>query len=368
MKKKLLLALFAFPALTINAQITVTGNNLPEIGDRVFRATDNTNILNIGGNGANQSWSFINLTNDFSDTLDFINPAWTPCSADFSSSNMAMKHTAEDSVYFFYNKTASALKMTGMCQQLSDGSTMKMQAQYSLLTLPANYNNNHTETGRYVKVQIYYGNDPDGPVGPLPYIDSLRQTSFFRGNYVIDAWGDITTPMGTFSALRQNEAMYSTDTVWMYANNQWQIIDPNLAALMGISQVKYDTTYTVRWWTNDSLFKLPVVEFTYDTLTGNSVNGVMWLNGSTAVSVKENTMKNVTVYPVPANNTLTLNNVQNVVSVNIFDMTGKLVQTIRVNNQNRLVIATGNLANGIYFIRLNDINGQQVVRKISIQH
>ena len=72
----------------------------------------------------------------------------------------------------------------------------------------------------------------------------------------------------------------------------------------------------------------------------------------------------VSVYPNPANNLIMVDGMQ-VAKAEVIDVTGKLMG-IYQNPINGIDVAT--LPNGIYLIKLTNINNQIVVKKISIVH
>nr|HMT29195.1 hypothetical protein [Bacteroidia bacterium] len=61
--KKLLLAILIIVGFTVQAQVTITQNEMPHSGDELFRTRANVNpFLNYGATGTNYVWNFTNLT------------------------------------------------------------------------------------------------------------------------------------------------------------------------------------------------------------------------------------------------------------------------------------------------------------------
>ncbi|WP_094745965.1 T9SS type A sorting domain-containing protein [Vaginella massiliensis] len=89
------------------------------------------------------------------------------------------------------------------------------------------------------------------------------------------------------------------------------------------------------------------------TLTNNSGQQAIYYSQNLSVTESDDT-KFYTVYPNPVNEILTIRGLnQNNVSIQIFDVSGKLVYHNKLNvNQNKIEIPVLHLEKGIYFIKL----------------
>lgn len=93
------------------------------------------------------------------------------------------------------------------------------------------------------------------------------------------------------------------------------------------------------------------------SVIGNSTN---WLN-------KTNKYKHFALFPNPANDLVTIQFYQPVAAkeyLYLFDMTGRLVRTLVINGIENVQINTGNLYNGVYYLRLG--TGNQVEKLVVI--
>jgi hypothetical protein len=96
------------------------------------------------------------------------------------------------------------------------------------------------------------------------------------------------------------------------------------------------------------------------------------LNSSTALGMKENDISNlITIYPNPANESFTINigtelSIKDVSAI-LIDQLGREVKTKNTIFQNTIGIATTNIANGTYFIKIN-IQNNTIVKKVIINH
>jgi hypothetical protein len=78
-----------------------------------------------------------------------------------------------------------------------------------------------------------------------------------------------------------------------------------------------------------------------------------------------NTVDNdILIYPVPASTVLNIKNIINVSSVEIRDITGKVIIKLDNLNQQEIKIPVGNLARGMYFLKLTTPEGKIIKRFI----
>jgi len=80
-------------------------------------------------------------------------------------------------------------------------------------------------------------------------------------------------------------------------------------------------------------------------------------------NVKENALSNISIYPNPFSNTLTLNNLGNATQVRVTNVIGQAVMTINVTN-NAMDISTADLENGIYMITIVDANNNTKTERV----
>ena len=192
-------------------------------------------------------------------------------------------------------------------------------------------------------------------------IDSLKITHTITQISEIDAWGDVTTPLGTFASLRQLVQEKNIDTTWMYQSNTWNIMDASTALAFGMDPIEYDTTRTATWWSNDPEAKFSIVKMDYEA--NGIVSEIEWLKPRpTSVSVNQvvNTDDKVSLYPNPAKNNITISTqLTNNDNIKIVDVTGKLIRAERFNSKS-ISLSVSNYENGLYFYKINDVNGNVI--------
>tara|TARA_B100000674_G_scaffold44090_1_gene30494 strand:- start:10158 stop:11252 length:1095 start_codon:yes stop_codon:yes gene_type:complete len=363
MKRNLLFAsALSLFCITANAQITINSTDVVDFGERVINGIDATSTVSIGGSGANQTWNFSSLNVDETDTMDFTNPVWYGLDNPFGA-QMVIISSRDDSSFIYITKTSTQLLMNGIKQILGNGDTVNIPVNSSILPFPATYGMSGTWTANFEIFTVPIGFDPDGP-GPHPVVDSLKFTRHTDGSSSADAWGDITTPLGTFASLRQNNVEYNVDTTWMYASGQWSVISPTASAVFQIPPVSYDTVRTVRWWSNDPSARFPVVEFEYDQ-NGNNNGTVKWLKASPTTSVAELNTFTANLYPNPTEGEINITSDEEISSVKIFDITGKVVERYNFTHKNTVNINT-DLPAGIYLVKITNASGQNKIQKLTI--
>jgi len=360
MKKILLSSILfvAFGSIQTKAQITIDSTNIVTVGEAVYQAVDTTlSITSIGPSGVNQTWNFSTLGTDRLDTLSFSVVNGQPLAASFPSANMVMTTTGPgmDSTWVYIDKNVNAMIVDGQATNIN-GVITAIPIPITLAVFPATYGMPpYSGTWNGTVFSIPLGIDPDGP-GPLPMIDSVKVNRYTTYNGSIDAWGNVTTPLGTFASLRQNQTENNIDSTFTLSNGNWTLINPFVASLAGISQVAYDTVKTARWWTDNATARFPLVEFDYNP--DGSINKASWLQAS-PVGVKENSVVStpINLFPNPAKDLVTVDIKNSKASViKIFDITGKSVKTISLNQSNR-TISVIDMDNGIYFYNIFDNKG-----------
>jgi hypothetical protein len=364
--KKTLLSLMMLTSVGIystHAQITLNSTDVVGMGDQVEQAHDTLpGSITIGPSGAGQTWNFSAINEDELDTILFQDPTTLPGSADFPLSNLGMVESGEDSAWYFFTKNTSALVIDGV-HQMQGGAGVSIPATSTIVTFPSTMGTNYGSSWNAPLGSFPIGQDLDGPLFPQGVIDSLKitRTAILTSN--IDAWGDVTTPLGTFASLRQIAIEETIDTTWQLEGGVWSIISfSSLTALsalgVDLDDVAYDTTRTARWWTNDPTATYPIVEMDYEA--NGTVNGIDWLKATpTSVSIKDivTTENKVSLYPNPAKNNVTISTqLTNNDNIKIFDVTGKLIKAERFNSKS-IIFSVSDYKNGLYFYNINDVNG-----------
>lgn len=363
--KKTLLSLIlvsSFGIYSTKAQITINSNHIVSAGSIVENAVDTMPGVTIGPSGANQTWNFSTLSEDYLDTMFFKNPAPLPGSSSFPNANIGLEQSGEDSSWLFLEKNSLGLFVHG--QSFYENSNLiTVPYAATIITFPSTMGTNYGGTWSGILGSFPLGQDPDGP-GPHGQVDSLRLTRSTTVNSNIDGWGNVSTSFGTFASLRQNIIEDHIDTTWQLVNGNWEVISQttiNYLALFNqnVDSISYDTARTARWWTDDPSAQFPVVELEYDA-GGNAISA-NWQKSSPSVGVSENASseKEFNLFPNPTNSILTIKTPFNNGLIELFDVTGKLVDNIKINSI-QTIVPVSDFDNGLYFLNIYNGIGEKV--------
>lgn len=338
MKKSLLsITLFCFGILGASAQITITTADVATASKIIYQETDTLPAILVGSPAAtSQTWNMSALKTGTKDTLSFLNANWVP-NATFPTANLVMKQGYQNN-YSYLTNSSTGLFTVGNTANVDFGSgTPAPVVQINspaeeLMIFPATYNSSFTNNYIQTTPPFYINTNFGGY-----QVDSARGKSEVQKTLIIDAWGSLTTPLGTFNVIRSKETKVTHDTL------------DGLIQLFGSwynGAVKSaDSTVTYTWWANGVGF--PLVTATMDS-TG-AVKSVQWLVVLPVTGINEVlSSANVTVFPNPAENELNITiDGSKTESVQLFDITGRLMNTYAVEN-NYVLINTTAFANGIY--------------------
>ena len=105
-----------------------------------------------------------------------------------------------------------------------------------------------------------------------------------------------------------------------------------------------------------------------NTSAWNTISELRFYKEGSVASITSNELRQVSLYPSPTNNQLRLKNFNDKVSkIEIYNLLGKKLISSKIENSNQ-TINTSQLANGIYLVKLSDVNNVSATKKIVVQH
>jgi len=346
MKNVILPAIFSIVFLLsahyIIAQITVTDIHVVQSGRQVIQAQDTlpSTGMQPGSPGTNMTWDFSGLALHSEDTLNFVNPDWTPYEANHPTSNLAARAGAAD-FYLFLNNSPTGLFIQGFSGDvLGTGTAIHAPTapNETLAEFPLNYSNSYTSVS---------GNDVtiDGSFISV-LIDSVRLKTSKIKIVMVDAWGSLTTPMGTFDALRLNQTIQDIDSTWTLSFGMWSLFDNSKSS-----------TKNYAWWTNDAAAGFPLLEMEYDTVSGTP-ESITYLKATPAIGIKEEAEIPVAVYPNPATTEIVFasDQLQNA-RIQLLDVCGRLISEETAGSFKRS-FSVSHLNEGAYLYRIVSKEGK----------
>jgi len=256
--------LFAFSYLYTNAQITITSDDLPKVGDNFALAFDSSSISQYQSyidttSADSQYWDLGGLNVSFRDTFAYFATTSTPYANDFPDANLTV-WIQEARMYLFFDvDTSSGINGVGInvntegYEDFLDGaSSLNMPASKEelYLSVPSTYNSSATNSALYTRII--------GTSGDTGVDYTVDKTLLF------DGWGTVVTPYDTFETVRMYEYSISVFTFWV----KFFGIKITLAEISRDTSVSYKYfvkgyTYPVATLNADSKNKLTSIEYLY---------------------------------------------------------------------------------------------------------
>lgn len=303
------------------SQITLNQTDMPAVGKSYYSGVDTVAVVNAGATGST-SWSFANLQNQKTDTFSLINPAGTPGFTTFPNATAAFVQSSGETVYL----TISASSVSILGVYIPNGQlSVKFDVPQQYISLPST---NGTQFNGTSKFTIAY------PI-PQPPVDSGKQVHTVIYSSVINAYGTLTTPTGTYNVLRQKYSEYNSDSTFIKAAGNWTF-----------QSVSRDTSIKYNFWAKAVGYN--VIEMD----TAKKETKFFLSSANTGINAVNSPLVFMFVYPNPVNQTLNLEGeVPAGSSVKIYDISGKMV-SLHTILSNRTVIEIGAYPDGLYLYRI----------------
>lgn len=341
MKTTLLTFLALIPTILFS-QITLTSADFATANDtvRISKATDNS--IDFSTTGANYTWDFSYLTFDSQLRRDYAPATGLPILINFVFGPMASNNykatyflpstdlpidqlgtflpiTISDVVQYS-KKTNDSITSIGLSLQINgNGIPVKSDTIETRYAFPLNYGDNHYSRG-YTRLDM-------NPIYDAIWIQ-------YRQRYTeVDGWGSVSTPYGTFDALRLKHTITETDSLRISSNGNpfWL-------------PIPVPESHIYEWITNgekDAIMRIVT------TLAGGNetVTSIEYKDFNLTASLNELELA-FEIYPNPAGDFITISNVSKDDSYYIVDAQGKIVQNGSVNGK----IDITSLSNGTFEI------------------
>ncbi len=258
----------------LSAQIVWDQTDLPSIGDEYKTSVDGMVAdLDLGQAGGNQVWDFSNLALNTTSVTAFLDPAvFFANQDDFPGADLVETGTRIK----FLNITDEGVYDMGRLSQLFS------QSYFTSVPYTPPARERALPTSMDTLVLSDFSFDlvlTDTILG----VDSVRIKHEESRHSLIDAWGTVTTPSGTFEALRERLVVMTIDSVWSYEGGadtlsgvfvqefftyNWLV--KGLGIPLVSVQVQGDTLIqTARWWVADFVNPpVPVFSYSYESDEG----------------------------------------------------------------------------------------------------
>ena len=329
--KQLLLLSIALSSQSLWGQISLDQTDMSSVGDYIPRKSDTMTVLpGPGGSGPNQVWNFTTLSAYvITENTSVVSVASTPNGNQFGNSNMAM--TNDNASYLYFNKSAQSFSTQGFSGDLLGTGVINavFNPDLTLHQFPRTFGSSFSDT-YVIDVTV-----PGAAINPL-----LSQIHFKRTSVVhdtTDAWGQLTTPHGTYDVLRIHTMEVFSDSIWA------QPIFPPVWNLVSTST---DTTHSYSWVGKGG--KLAIAEMSFDTLGLPKIFKWTELQGI-GVGLEESALAKISIYPNPCSNHVFVEEF-NPEEISLFNMYGQKVAFEKRAMLNGTQLTLEALAKGVYFI------------------
>lgn len=348
MKKVLLstlLLVVSYIPTQLNAQITITNADMPSVND-TFRlsTTIDTWGLDPTLTGANYTWDYSYLTvaaQDVDTAVSvtstpflyqlyfnniFVYPSWK---ADFAIAGQGFDISGiitVSEVFDYFKNSSSKYQNVGFGSNISGipTSTRKDPIE-TIYEFPLNYLDTYTNYSEYEIA--------------IPTVMSYKQQMNKLAE--VDGWGTVTTPFGTFNALRVKFTLDITDSIYFDA--------------VGIPFViPRPQSYEYHWLAPGE--DVPVLKLIEN---GGIITQIIYKDKFVAnIGINENKSDiSLSVYPNPASNNVYITSDVNINAINLFDSFGRKVYSTSVAGTHHVLNINENWSNGIYFVEVSNENG-----------
>lgn len=344
--KHILLISGLFVVSHLNSQITLTNTDFATGGDtvRMSQATDAS--IDYSSTGAGYSWDFSNLTPTNQIVKDFRSMSTAPVFVQFLFGPFApSKYQASyyiestalpiaqltsflpvsiDNLYGFSKRSADSLTSVGYSMVVS-GNDVPFQSDTieTRYDFPLTIGNTHFSRG-YTLVDFN------------PILDAKWNQHRTRTTEV-DGYGSITTPYGTFNALRIKHDITEMDSLYYTF--------PFIGATW--IPIPIPASHEYEWWTNGQ--KEPILRITTNEILGNeTVTAIEYRDIFRNLNAGLNELElAMDIYPNPVQNDLTISAQHSMNSIELIDASGKVIQHFELSN-NTFVMNVSELSAGTY--------------------
>ncbi len=333
--KAFFLTLLAGLPLFALGQITLTVSDFSDGGDAVWMSTTLDPTIDFSSTGPNYNWDFSSLTYQDQELREYSNMSSASglvnivFGAFASPEYQATNYTASTAIPLDQISGVLPVNLSDVNQysrNASDGITsvgfslsvegnevpFKSDVIETRYALPLDYNDTYTSSG--------YSN-----LDMNPFYDAIWRQNRTRTS-VVDGWGSITTPYGTFDALRIDHFIEETDSIYISGFGQGFWVE-----------LPIPDSHLYEWWTNNE--KEPILRITTTDILGlETVTGIEYKDNyqGPGAGLKELDLS-LKVYPNPASDQLNIEGLQSEMNYKIVGLDGRVHVTGSVSPMNNSI-------------------------------
>lgn len=362
------------------AQITVTANYLPEVGDSLKFASANpesVHTVTLHSAGGPYVWDLNGLTEAYASTQVF--EALVPGTQDDAFPNANVKLPTGPLSTNYYNISDNGMVLVGNvgASDFLPGFdvTTPFSPGYVERRAPVNFIDNNTLTSN-INVALPTDSLPQAIIDAagtlLNAADSIRLRTEINRTDLVDAYGTVEIGNEVFDVLRERRQETRDVTIEAYnAFLGWQDITPLIgAAIPQLADVinNQDTLISYILWSDDSVD--PIAVFSTEN-NGTTITEILYKDIQTTSSTNDDFISRteIKMYPNPARtiSTFEATGLQSgIYELNIHSIIGRkmISQTHNViGSQLRSVVDVSQLPSGLYLFSLTNSRGRILATK-----
>ncbi|MCZ2356467.1 MAG: PKD domain-containing protein [Bacteroidia bacterium] len=276
---------FQLIAVLLKAQVTITIDDMPSVGDTAILSRSLANIgMNWNETGQNFHWDYSSLSPQRQEISRYQSVTQTPYFFYFLNfttygtkiiDSIGLQQFSIKNIYNFYQKKNNTFSAVGI------------GASVQGFPLGAK----HSDPDDIFYLPLYYGMPPQSNTFKfkLGVGDSIGWAASGTRSTVVDGWGTITTPYGTFPCIRVKSTITETDTITFQGfkipipRNQIELrwMSPGYKIpILQVNGTQFLTTTTFTDVIYLDLDRRPVAAFSADIRTGCRPMSVQFANNS----------------------------------------------------------------------------------------
>lgn len=325
------------------SQITLTDADFPGSGELYTVSTPDSILIDYSSTGANFNWDFSSLTYITQNQRECISLSGAPIFINFvygplaSSAYRATYYTPFsdlpldqfggmlplqiEEVNQFVKKTTSKVNLLGYSAKINGQSLpIKSDTIETKYNLPLQYGDDYSSSGyTYLDMSMFMDAD---------------WKQFRHRHTIVDGWGTIATPYGTFDVLRLKHHVQEIDSV-TYQGIPFGMTLPDV--------------YEYEWIAQGE--KVPVFKVTTAETNGNEVITSIEYKDNNYSGIASAKVEGLSIFPNPVNDELNIKCNESIKLIEIFDVNGTIVKRIHPKNFTNN-INVRELNRGLYIVTL----------------
>jgi len=352
--KKLFILIAVLMSMQAYSQITLTQSDFPQVDDSyVVSIINDASSFDFATTGANHIWDFSQMVPQSQDTVVFISASSTSLPvtyiAAFNNFVTDPEHDADVANYQDYGNPIPTVTIEDFYAfyKIQSDAYIQVGAGLTINSAPIPVLYNPMDT--IVMLPAAFGNMDTCFSSFSADVPTLGYYSEQRMRYTsIDGWGTVTTPYGTFDALRISSYSEIHDSLYYEAYG------------VGFPMDRTETEY--KWYAHG--YSIPVLQVILrDGMSASST--VTYIDSLRNLSLSELQNVNISIHPNPASDAVYIDVNENHFPLDmvIFDVAGREVLSREIGD-NRIDVS--GLPKGVYSISLTG-SGIRAVSRLVVE-